>query len=71
MDSGIKEALSSPWDAPSTPQQVVAETPKPAKAAEEDSISRMRRLFKDNSLLQKSKKGYHPRMVSIKLYRGR
>jgi len=38
------------------------------KAAAEDSINRMRRLFKENSLLQTSKKGH---MVSIKLYRSK
>jgi len=42
---------------------------KPEKKTEaEDSINRMRRLFKENSLLQTSKKGH---MVSIKLYRSK
>jgi len=42
--------------------------PKPApKKAEEDSIDRMRRLFKENSLLQKKKQGH---LVSVKLHRG-
>jgi hypothetical protein len=47
----------------SEPAKVAAETPK----KEEDSIARMRRLFKENSLLQKNKKGH---MVSVKLHRG-
>mmetsp|Transcript_45025 Transcript_45025/g.70263 ORF Transcript_45025/g.70263 Transcript_45025/m.70263 type:complete len:736 (+) Transcript_45025:86-2293(+) len=42
------------------------ELPKKAKSEEEDPIGRMRRLLKDNSLLQRSKKGH---MVSIKLHR--
>jgi hypothetical protein len=42
---------------------------KPAKAEDDDSVSRMRRLFKQNSLLQTSKKGRH--MVSVKLYRSK
>jgi len=43
---------------------------EPAKTAakkEEDSVSRMRRLFKENSLLQKQKHGRH--LVSVKLHR--
>lgn len=48
-------------------QAVVA--PKPAKPLDEDSISRMRHLFQQNSLLQQSKKGRH--MVSIKLHRSK
>jgi hypothetical protein len=39
----------------------------PKKPAEEDSIARMRRLFKENSLLQKNKHGH---LVSVKLHRG-
>jgi saccharopepsin len=42
--------------------------PTVAKAKEkDDSVSRMQRLFKENALLQKSKKGH---MVSVKLHRG-
>lgn len=46
-----------------------AAQPAVAKAApaQEDSIARMRRLFKQNALLQMQKKGH---MVSVKLHRG-
>jgi hypothetical protein len=53
-----------------TARSVVNAPAKPAKAEDEDSISRMRRLFKQNALLQTSKKG-RPHMVSIKLYRSK
>jgi hypothetical protein len=39
----------------------------PKKPAEEDSIARMRQLFKENSLLQKNKNSH---LVSVKLHRG-
>jgi hypothetical protein len=64
-DSGFK-AVRSSWEAPAMP--VKADVAAPKKAKDEDPIARMRRLFKENSLLQKSKKG---RMVSIKLHRGK
>lgn len=47
--------------------QTDAAPQEPKKAAEDDAIARMRRLFKQNSLLQKQKRGH---MVSVKLYRG-
>jgi hypothetical protein len=71
VDSGIKDALSSPWNTVNTvaaPAKVEDDAPvKPARN-NEDAIDRMSRLFKENSLLQKSKKGH---MVSIKLHRGK
>lgn len=39
----------------------------PTQDIKEDSIARMRRLFKENALLQKQKKGH---LISIKLHRG-
>jgi len=68
MEPGIRQVLDSPWDAPAAqPVKAVVDTPKKSKA-DEDSIARMRRLFSENSLLQKSKKGH---MVSVKLYRSK
>jgi len=76
VDSG--SSWTSAFDEPASPiakyldagaASVVA-TPAEVKPKEEDSITRMRRLFKENSLLQKSKKG-HKQMVSIKLYRSK
>lgn len=76
--STASESWMSAFDAPvkATSADVVPvvarvtvdETPKKSKTEEEDPIGRMRRLLKDNSLLQKSKKGH---MVSIKLHRGK
>jgi hypothetical protein len=66
-DSAIKEVSHPAWEAPSMPARAAAEAPKKGKA-NEDPIARMRRLFKENSLLQKNKKGH---MVSVKLYRGK
>jgi len=64
-DSAIKEALGgSPWDSSATPAKGVEAAKK--STADDDSITRMRKLFRENSLLQKNKKG---RMVSIKLHR--
>jgi len=69
VDAGIKEALGSVWDSPAVPTKAEAPAaPKKTKSAEDDSISRMRRLFAENSLLQKNKKGH---MVSIKLHRSK
>jgi len=65
-DTGVK--VLSAWDAPAAPAVAAVETPKRTKAEDEDSISRMRRLFKESSLLQMKKKGH---MVSIKLHRGK
>jgi len=75
VDNGLKAVMG--FDSPITPTQAVAETPVAVAStqgkADEDPIARMRRLFKQNSLmqaslLQKNKKGH---MVSIKLYRGK
>jgi len=64
--------VKSPFD---EAQKIIDATPAatPAVSAdkpkeEESSIARMRRLFNENSLLQKSKKGH---MVSVKLYRSK
>jgi len=67
FDSGVKDALASTWDAPAT-TKMAAETPK--KATDEDSVDRMRRLFRESAaLLQTRKQGHH--MVSVKLYRSK
>jgi hypothetical protein len=64
-----KATVDNSWthalDEPASP---VAPAPQKAAVKEETSTERMRRLFRENSLLQKSKKGH---MVSIKLYRSK
>jgi hypothetical protein len=67
LDAGINEVLSSPLDTTPVTAKAAPETPKKT-SQQDDSISRMRRLFQENSLLQKNKKGH---MVSIKLYRSK
>jgi hypothetical protein len=51
---------------PTVSKVEASEMPVKSKSVEDDPIARMRRLLRDNSLLQKSKKGH---MVSIKLHR--
>jgi hypothetical protein len=51
---------------PAVARDALDEKPKHAKTDEDDPVAKMRRLLRDNSLLQKSKKGH---MVSIKLHR--
>lgn len=53
---------------PATHAEAVAELPKQSKTEEEDPIARMRKLLKENSLIQTRKKGH---MVSIKLHRSK
>jgi len=50
-------------DASAAPAQQASQQKK-----EDDAVARMRKLFKENALLQKSKKG-HSHLVSIKLHR--
>jgi len=52
------------WSASEATPQAAQKT----KPSEEDPTARMRRLFRENSLLQTSKKG---RLVTVKLHRGR
>jgi len=67
-DASVAEVLSSPWAASTS---LAKAAPMSAKSNDENSIARMRRLFQDNSLLQKSKKGKKGHMVSVKLHRGK
>jgi hypothetical protein len=66
-----KPVVDNSWtsyDTPVTPTKAVDEAANKAPKKEEDPIARMRRLFKENSLLQKTKKGH---LVSVKLYRSK
>jgi saccharopepsin len=66
-----KPVADNSWnsnDPPVTPMKTVDEAANKASKKEEDPIARMRRLFKENSLLQKTKKGH---LVSVKLYRSK
>jgi hypothetical protein len=74
----VMKAFSPPdsqpdFFAPDSPATTNAVASEPAKTAqpkkEEDSVARMRRLFRENSLLQKKKHGRH--LVSVKLHRSK
>jgi len=70
VDLGVDRVLgvpsSSVGDSTSKQSQDMPTTPK---SITDDSISRMRWLFKKNALLQKQKQG-HRHLVSVKLHRG-
>jgi len=67
LDDSAHKSLDAVFGTqPDSSEPKPASTP-PREAKNEDTIARMRRLFKDNSLLQMPKKSH---MVSIKLHRG-
>jgi hypothetical protein len=67
VDTVAKSSFdSSPRASSSDVAPTAAEQRKKSKTDEDDPVTRMRRLLRDNSLLQKNKKGH---MISIKLHR--
>jgi len=71
LDAGVDNVLASSktWSMDDSRNSQAAPTVTKEKK-DEDSIARMRRLFHENSLLQKQKKGHNKGMISVKLHRG-
>jgi hypothetical protein len=72
VHQGVEAALGihQPSLDDSMPKSSQMSAPSKDTKFTEDAIARMRRLFKENSLLQKQKKGHAGRLVSVKLHRG-